>query len=128
MSSTVGYFAFPTNIAHGPGALQELPAGLERLSCRRPLVVTDSGLLPTEAFDLLSAALGHDRRETGWHVFDGVHANPAEQDVIDAAKAFRKKDCDGIVAFGGGSALDVGKACRLIIKRPHLKLAQFDFK
>jgi alcohol dehydrogenase class IV len=45
--------------------------------------------------------------------------------VIDAAKAMRETKSDSVIAFGGGSALDVGKACRLLVKRPELKLAKF---
>ena len=45
-----------------------------------------------------------------WFLYFGVHANPIEQDVQDAAQAFRAHDCDGIIAIGGGSPLDVGKA------------------
>jgi alcohol dehydrogenase class IV len=60
-------------------------------------------------------------------MFDGVHSNPMEQDVVEAAKTFRDAKCDTVVAFGGGSALDVGKALRLLIKKPGLKLKDFNF-
>ena len=51
-------------------------------------------------------------------VFSDVRPNPEEADVEEAYRAFRESGCDAVIAFGGGSALDVGKAVRLRIKRP----------
>jgi alcohol dehydrogenase class IV len=126
MSASVSAFSFPTATIFGAGALAELPARLKQMGCRRPLVVTDPGLLQTRAFELLKGTLGSKEMGQTWDIFHGVHANPTEQDVVDAAKAFRASECDSVVAFGGGSALDVGKACRLLAKRPDLKLARFN--
>jgi 4-hydroxybutyrate dehydrogenase len=126
MSVSVSAFSFPTATIFGPGALVELPARLKQMGCRRPLVVTDPGLLQTRAFEILRSALGSKELGQTWDIFHGVHSNPAEQDVVDAAKAFRASQCDSVVAFGGGSALDVGKACRLLAKRPDLKLNKFN--
>lgn len=126
MSSPVATFSFPTATIFGPGTLAELPARLQHFGCKRPLVVTDSGLLETRAFQLLQKALGAANGLRA-EVFSGVHPNPVEQDVVQAAIAFAEKGCDAVIAFGGGSALDVGKACRLLIKRPDLALAQFNF-
>ena len=92
---------------------------------QRPLVVTDPGLLPTEAFALLERALGP--RGKSWALFAEVHPNPVEADVVNGARVYREENCDGVIAFGGGSALDVGKAIRLLIKRPDLKLEDFKY-
>jgi 4-hydroxybutyrate dehydrogenase len=127
MSSAFSTFSFPTTTLFGAGSLSELPGRLESIGLKRPLVVTDAGLLSTQAFALLERILGKERRGKGWLVFSGVHPNPIEQDVIQAAAAFRKENCDAIIAFGGGSALDVGKAARLLIKRPEMRLAEFNF-
>jgi alcohol dehydrogenase class IV len=126
MSSPASTFSFPTTTLFGPGTLGELPTRLQQIGCKRPLVVTDPGLLETRAFELLKQAMGS---STGisTEVFSGVHPNPVEQDVVLAAGAFTDKGCDCVIAFGGGSALDVGKACRLLIKRPKLALASFNF-
>src|SRR2546427_1134092 len=118
-------FSFPTTTLFGTGALAELPKRLASLRIQKPLVVTDPGLLSTEAFQLLNQTLEAKKQETMWFLYFGVHANPIEQDVHDAAEAFRAADCDGIVAIGGGSPLDVGKAARLLVRRPGFDLAKF---
>jgi alcohol dehydrogenase class IV len=123
MSSTV--FSFPTPTVFGTGSLSELPQRLERLGLRRPLIVTDPGLLPTPTFQRLASVLGNDGREQTWFVYSGVHANPVENDVREAAAIFQQHHCDSIIALGGGSPLDVGKAARLLIKRPGFKLERF---
>lgn len=115
-------FSFPTSILFGPGALLELPARLERLGMRQPLVVTDAGLIRTEAYRRF------DEINRGrYPVFSGVQPNPAESDVEAAFAAYRDHRCDGVIALGGGSALDVGKVIRLRIKRPDKTLSEFDF-
>ncbi len=126
MNDTIATFSFPTETIFGQGALRQLPERLKRLGLKRPLVVTDSGLLGTEACQLLENVLGKETLGRDWALFSGVHPNPVEQDVTDAAAAFRDHQCDGVIAFGGGSALDVGKAVRLMIKRPELRLSEFD--
>lgn len=127
MSSSFATFSFPTTTLFGKDAIFELPRRLKGCSLGRPLIVTDPGLLQTHAFQQLQKALGSDGDAGEWRLFSGVHPNPIEQDVIAAATAFRERNCDAIIAFGGGSALDVGKAARLLIKRPQLKLSEFNF-
>src|SRR5258706_15978429 len=125
MSSEVSQFSFPTTVVAGAGALQELPARLQQLGCRRPLVVTDPGLLQTKAFQKLSRTLGEEKKGKAWHLFHGVHPNPVEKDVKEAAQAGRQAKGDSVIAFGGGSALEVGKACRVLLKKPQLSLGHF---
>src|SRR5438093_5288036 len=118
-------FSFPTTTLFGAHALAELPKRLATLRIQKPLVVTDPGLLSTEAFQLLHQTLGTKKQGKMWFLYFGVHANPIEQDVRDAAEAFRANDCDGIIAIGGGSPLDVGKAARLLVRRSDFDLAKF---
>ncbi len=121
-------FSFPTRTLYGAGAVAELPAQLQRLGLRRPLVVTDPGLLPTPAFRRLHSVLGPAGQGRDWFLHSGVHPNPIESDVAESAAAFRAHGCDCVIAFGGGSALDVGKAARLLVKRPDLPLADFNYQ
>ncbi len=118
-------FSFPTPTLFGAGAVAALPQRTERLGIRRPLVVTDPGLVGTDAFLSLAKALGLERKGKDWFVYSGVHPNPVEQDVREAAQCYRDHGCDGVIALGGGSPLDAGKAARLLVKRPGFDFAKF---
>lgn len=124
-SMSLTAFSFPTRTVYGAGALNELPSALAKLGVRRPLVVTDGGLVKTDAFKQLAAVLGADQQGKTWFVFDGVHPNPIEEDVRQAGAALRDHQCDGVIAIGGGSPLDAGKAARLLARRPGFDLAKF---
>lgn len=125
MSSPVATFSFPTPTLFGPGTLGELPARMKLLGIKRPLVVTDAGLLDTEAFRALGRTLDEGNRNRRWFLYYGVHPNPIESDVRESAALFQEKHCDGVIAIGGGSALDAGKATRLLVKRPGFDFAKF---
>ena len=118
----VSNFSFPTKIKFGAGVLRELPAELAALGMRRPLIVTDPGLIPTDAFKSLEKISGGK-----WAVFSGVHPNPTIEDVEAATAAYIENKCDSVIAFGGGSALDVGKVIRICLKYPGRPLLPFDF-
>jgi alcohol dehydrogenase class IV len=114
-------FSFPTTVLFGPGAAAELPARVAAMRVRKPLVVTDPGLLPTPAFGTIEKLSGG-----RWPVFSGVTPNPVEGDVERAAEAFRRGGCDGVVAVGGGSALDVGKVLRVRVAWPDVSMRKFE--
>ena len=118
-------FSFPTPTRFGVGAIQELPSHLTRLGVRRPLVVTDAGVAGTDAFRALVGILGEGGRDRDWFAFTGVHPNPIEDDVRQPAELFRQTGCDGVIAIGGGSPLDAGKAARLLVKRPGFDFTKF---
>ena len=122
---SVTSFSFPTPTRFGAGALAELPAHLARLGVRRPLVVTDPGLAATDVFKSLVRILGEAGRDRDWFVYAGVHANPIEADVHQAAALMRQHHCDGVIGIGGGSPLDAGKAARLLARHPSFPLAKF---
>ena len=110
MSSALTTFSFPTPTLFGLGALRELPGRLLKLGMRRPLVVTDAGLAQTDAFAALRNTLGAAGHGKDWFLYAGVHPNPIESDVSEPAALFREMNCDGVIAIGGGSPLDAGKA------------------
>ena len=118
-------FSFPTPTLYGAGAISELASRCQRLSIRHPLVVTDGGLVNTATFRAVAEALGAAGKDRDWFVYSGVHPNPVEQDVREAAQSYRDHGCDGVIALGGGSPLDVGKAARLLVKRPGFDFAKF---
>lgn len=120
-------YSFPTSIRLGAGCVDQIPELLEELGVKKPLLVTDPGLLATPAFAKVQEVLGEDGKGTEWILFSETHPNPIESDVLESARIFRESGCDGVVALGGGSALDVGKALRLWVKEPQLKLDEYDW-
>jgi 4-hydroxybutyrate dehydrogenase len=108
MFDQVTTFSFPTPMVFGRGAVRRLPACLNETGVRKPLVVTDPGLRASPAFHAVVSVL----KEAGisHEVFDRVHGNPIEEDVLEAVEMYRSAGCDGVVGLGGGSAIDVAKA------------------
>ena len=103
MTNLRGNWNYPTTIWAGPGRIAELPAACARAGIGVPLLVTDEGLLETPMVKRALAALA------GAAVFGAVRGNPAKRHVDAGLDAYRRGGHDGVVAFGGGSAMDVGK-------------------
>ncbi len=108
MFDEISTFSFPTRIVFGRGAVRELPRVLEETGVRKPLIVTDPGLRATTVVDTVTGVL----KQAGiaHEVYDKVHGNPIEDDVLESAALYRSAGCDGAIGLGGGSALDVSKA------------------
>ena len=121
-------FNFPTDTRVGPGAISQLNVTLLALGIHRPLVVTDAGLLATDAYKKLAAALLPGEPDRDWFLHSDVQPNPTEANTQGAAELALAKGCDGVIGLGGGSALDAAKVCRILIKQPQLKLADYDWE
>ncbi len=93
------------------GALAQLPKVLKAHGVARPFVVTDPGLKANGLLDRLLAALS----EAPAGVFTDTPANPTERASAAAAEAYRASGADGIIAFGGGSSMDLAKALGLMV-------------
>lgn len=104
--------AWPTRVVLGPGALARLPAHLAALGVRRPLVVTDPGVVKAGIAAQVHAVLeGAGMRAER---FEEVQPNPTDVDAERGLAAFRRGGCDGLVGVGGGSAIDVAKLVQLL--------------
>lgn len=114
MFNEITTFSFPTRIVFGSGAVRRLPECLRENGARKALIVTDPGLRAAPAFDAVVSTL----KEAGaaFEVFDQVHGNPIEEDVLGAAGLYRSAGCDGVVGLGGGSAIDVAKAVAVMAR------------
>lgn len=113
-------FTFPNRIVWGAGVRTLLSVELARLGMTRPLVVTDPGLVASGLTAVVAGPLG---KQTV--VFGEVQANPSEDDVLSGLERYRAQGCDGLVAIGGGSAIDAAKAIRLLVTHPG-RLADYD--
>jgi alcohol dehydrogenase class IV len=98
-----GNWNYPTRIWTGPGRLAELPVACADLGIKRPLIVTDVGLRDSDMIRRAQQLLGHAT------VFGDVKGNPVAANVEAGLSVYRESKHDGVVAIGGGSALDAGK-------------------
>jgi hypothetical protein len=108
-------WSYPTAIKFGVGRISELAEHVASAGIRRPLLVTDRALaalpITAQALDILEAA------GLGRAVFAEVDPNPHEGNMAAGIAAFRDGGHDGIVAFGGGSGLDLGKMVALMAQQ-----------
>jgi len=103
-----GNWSYPTSVRFGAGRVAELPDACRELGLARPLLVTDPGLAKLPMLRDAASALAAAGLEAA--VFDEVKPNPVLANVEAGVAAFRAGRHDGVIAFGGGSALDAGKA------------------
>jgi len=97
--------AYVTQIEIEAGAVRQLPAECRRISIQRPLVVTDAGVRDAGVLALALAPLAG----LPYAVFDGTPSNPTEVAVRNAVAVYREHGCDGLIAVGGGSSIDLAK-------------------
>ncbi len=102
-----GNWSYPTTVRIGAGRIAELAEALRSTGMRRPLVVTDPRLAALSMIDVIRS----DLEDAGFapRTFCDVQANPVAANVISGVEMLRCGHHDGVVAIGGGSALDAGK-------------------
>ncbi|MBD0416737.1 iron-containing alcohol dehydrogenase [Oryzicola mucosus] len=113
---------FVNRVWFDAGATKRIGAELQRLGVKRPLVCTDRGIA---AAGILDQVKEHWPEDLPWIVFDGTPPNPTEAAVKAALELYRSEGCDGIVAIGGGSPIDLGKAVNLLASHAE-PLAQYE--
>ncbi len=116
-------FNFPTVLLFGENSINELPSEIKKKNLNRLLLVTDAGLVKIGLADDVREKLTSSGLDI--KIFDGVHPNPLEEDVTLGVKAYQSGNYDGIIALGGGSAMDVAKTIRFMaVHQP--PLSQYD--
>ena len=112
-------FTFPNRILFGVGAIGAVASELDRWGIQRPLVVTDPGLMASGIVETIRPKLPDPA------IFSGILPNPTEDNVLEGLDRYRDAGCDGLIAIGGGSAIDAAKGMRLLATHPG-SLADYD--
>jgi alcohol dehydrogenase class IV len=109
----IGNWNYPTAVRFGAGRIAELVDACQQLGMKKPLLVTDAGLakLPIVT-DLLTK---NEKRGLPTGLFCDVKPNPTGENVTAGVEAYKRGGHDGVIAMGGGSGLDAGKAIALMV-------------
>ncbi|MFT6596425.1 MAG: alcohol dehydrogenase class IV [Akkermansiaceae bacterium] len=112
-SNLTGNWNYPNSIKAGAGTIKDLPAHCKALGMSSPLLITDPGLA---VLPMTQNCVEH-CRATGLNcaVFSEIKLNPTDKNVSDGVVAYKAGGHDGVIAFGGGSGLDVAKAVALMV-------------
>ena len=103
----VGNWSYPTSVRFGAGRIAEIAEACRVAGIRKPLLVTDRGLASMEITAKTRALI--ETAGLGNAMFSEVDPNPSDLNVAAGLKVYREGGFDGVIAFGGGSALDLGK-------------------
>jgi len=99
---------YPTTVWVGENRIKDLHKACAQLLIKKPLFVTDKDLVNLEMVKKIIKTLSDNFNNI--KIFSNFSGNPSGDNVIDGVKIFNENNCDGVIAFGGGSGLDVGKA------------------
>ena len=99
---------YPTTMWVGENRVKDLSLACNNLNIQKPLLVTDKGLIKTKIF--LDTLELFKKENISIKVYSDVVGNPTGKNVQEGVDFYKKNNCDGVIAFGGGSGLDVGKA------------------
>jgi alcohol dehydrogenase class IV len=104
---------YPSHISVGAGRVKEVPMACKHLRMQSPLLITDPGLAELSMVREAVARCNEANLRCG--LFSNIQSNPTGQNVRDGVEAYRAGGHDGVIAFGGGSALDAAKAIALMV-------------
>ena len=99
---------YPTTMWVGENRINDIAVACKSLGIVKPLLVTDKGLAETDIVKNTLSIL--DKNKLSAKLYSNVVGNPTGKNVKEGVESFKKNNCDGVIAFGGGSGLDVGKA------------------
>ncbi len=110
--TTVRSFEIPTVMKHGAGAIKTLADEARALGMKRPLLVTDGGIVKAGLLERATAPLK--AANLPFAVYDQVRANPPIAIIDEGARLYKKEKCDGVIGFGGGSSMDTAKSIGVV--------------
>ena len=109
----IGNWSYPTQIKFGAGRIREISDACNQANIKKPLLITDKGLsnlpITSRTLQLMKEA------GLGEAIFSNVEPNPNEKNLDAGIAAFTEGNHDGVIAFGGGSGLDLGKLVAFMV-------------
>ncbi len=120
------YYEFycPVKIISGHKALDNLPYEMEQMGVKRPIVITDKGIVLAGIIDLVKEVFKEFNMEPPI-IYDEVPPDSSNKVVNEIAKIFMKNQCDSIIAIGGGSSIDTAKGVNIVVSEGTNDLMQF---
>ena len=107
---------YPTTMWVGENRINEIALACKNCDINKPLLVTDKGLAQSAIVKNTLAILKNNGNTS--EVYSNVIGNPTGTNVNEGVDSYKKNNCDGVIAFGGGSGLDVGKAIAFMSGKP----------
>lgn len=107
-------------LLEGPGAIRKLPEFIKSKGLSKVLIVTDKGLMGIHLLDSLFEEL--DKAGVEYVVYDGTQPNPSIENIEDARQLYVDNNCQGVIAFGGGSPMDCAKAAAARVTNPKISV------
>ena len=107
-------------LLEGPGAIKKLPSFIKSKGLNKVLVVTDKGLMGIHLLDSLFEEL--EKAGVEYVVYDGTQPNPSIENIEDARALYVDNNCQGVIAFGGGSPMDCAKAAAARVTNPKISV------
>jgi alcohol dehydrogenase class IV len=107
----------PPQLLKGAGSVKELPKLVKEQGLNNVLIVTDKGLMGLHLLDGLFEGLENEGIK--YSVYDEVQPNPTIYNVEDALKIYKENNCQGFIAFGGGSPMDCAKVTAARVVKPN---------
>ena len=109
-------------LLEGANSLDKLPDVIKKNDISRILIVTDSGISGLGLMDGLLSNL--QKKNIEFYIYDNTIPNPTITNIEEALKVYKKNDCQGIIAFGGGSPMDCAKGVGARVMRPEKSISQ----
>ena len=107
-------------LLEGPGSIRKLPEFIKSKGLNKVLIVTDKGLMGLHLLDSLFEEL--DKAGVEYVVYDGTQPNPSIENIEDARALYVDNNCQGVIAFGGGSPMDCAKAAAARVTNPKISV------
>jgi alcohol dehydrogenase len=106
-------FFIPSVTLIGIGASKEIPSKISDLGGKKPLIVTDQGIVKAGILKIITARL--DDAGMKYEVYDETIPNPTDENVHKGVEVYKKAKCDSLITLGGGSSHDCGKGIGLVV-------------